>query len=355
LANGLRPKDNMPDPLEQFLLEYVDAVGGLADEIEPQVYDLLLPAVDQPMRLAFDPEALPEHPSAQLVTFGSALLDQILVEAQTRGRVALVYLDDVHLTPHGLDQRVRRDLVLPPHANLSVETVRPMYVTCTLFWFETTYSSDEKEQALYPVAVDRLYGRLVSYLEPLLESDRLSEIRRYPYPDASARPLEQAYLQARERLVRTVTAEANSRKHDLSAHQALQRERMIRYFADLRAELVERMEKVQARAEGTESLRSRLEALDREKTLRLEELERKATLRVQIKLMNLLHVKIPRLFLTTHLTIDEGKHAPIPLSLTWDPLVEKTDALDCPNCRHSTFELRLGRRGELRCPRCANQ
>jgi hypothetical protein len=29
----------MSDPLENFLIEYVDAVGGLADEIEPQVYD----------------------------------------------------------------------------------------------------------------------------------------------------------------------------------------------------------------------------------------------------------------------------------------------------------------------------
>jgi hypothetical protein len=343
----------MPDPLEQFLLEYVDAAGGIADEIEPQVYDVLLPDADKPLRLAFDPEALPEHPTAQLVTFGSALLDQLLGEAQTNGRIALAYLDDVHLTPYSLDQRVRRDLILPPHTSLNVDAVRALYVTSTLFWFETTYSSDEKEQAVHPVAVDRYYGRLVRYLEPLLEGDRLSEIRRYAYPDAPAVPLGQAYLQARERLVRTVTAEANSRKHNLLAHQAQQRERMTRYFADLRAELTERLEKAQARGEETGSLRLRLEAIAREETLRLGELERKAMLRVQIKLMNLLHVKIPRLFLNTHLTFDEGKRAPIPLNLTWDPLVEKTDALDCPNCRQPTFELRLGRLGELRCPNCS--
>ena len=69
----------MPDPLEQFLIDYVDTVGGLADEIEPQVFDVLIPDVGDaafsgwakaPQRIAFDPDALPEYPSAQLLTFG---------------------------------------------------------------------------------------------------------------------------------------------------------------------------------------------------------------------------------------------------------------------------------------------
>ena len=64
----------MPDPLEEFLIDYVDAVGGLADEIEPQVFDVLMPDVgdpafsawaETPQRITFDPDALPEHPSAQ--------------------------------------------------------------------------------------------------------------------------------------------------------------------------------------------------------------------------------------------------------------------------------------------------
>lgn len=351
----------MPDPLEQFLLEYVDTAGGIADAVESQVYDILLPDVgdpassawaDKPLRVAFDPEALPEHPGAQLATFGSALLDQLLAQAQARGRSALAFLDDVHVTPHALEQRVRRDLILPPQLNLALEGVRALYVTTTLFWFEATFLSDEKEQALYPVAVERFYGRLVRYLEPLLTGERLSEMRRWHYPDAPELALEQAYLRARERVVRTVSAEAHSRLHELAARQAQQRARMTRYFADLRAELAERVEKAQARGEETESLQLRLGALQREEALRLDEAQRKAMLRVQVELSNVLHIKSPRLFLAAQLVFGESKRAPIPLKLTWDPLVEKTDAVDCPTCRHPTLELLLGPRGELRCANC---
>ncbi len=346
----------MPDPLEQFLIEYVEAVGGLSDEIEPQVYDALFPDADRPLRIAFDPDALPEHPSAQLLTFGSALLDQWLEQAHARARVAIAYLDDLHLRPHTLEPRVKRDLILPEELTLHVQAVRPLYVAHGLFWFEATFLSDEKEQALYPSAVDRYYGRQVRYLEPLLAGERLSDIRRWAYPDAPARPMDQCYLAAREGVARTLTAEVNARQHQLQARLAEQAERMKRYFADLRAELNERMEKSAARGQESESLRLRVAALDREEALRLEELRRKAMLRVQLQLKNLLHIKIPRLFLTVLLSPTEGKRAasfrPQSLTLTWDPLVEKTDALDCPNCQHPTYELRLSRAGALSCPTC---
>lgn len=346
----------MVDPLEQFLLGYVDAIDGLADCVEPQVYDVLFPDADQPVRVAFDPDALPEHPSAQLLTFGSTLLGALLEKAHARGRVAITFLDDVHLAPHALEQRVKRDLFLPQELTLDVNAVRPLYVTHSVFWFEATFLSDEKEQALYPIAIDRYYGRQVRYLEPLLEGDRLSDIRRWAYPDAPLRPLDQAYLAAREAVVRTVKAEVKTGQHEIQTRLVEQTERMKRYYADLRAELSERLEKAKARGEETESLQPRLAALDREEAVRLEELQRKAVLRVQLKLANLLHVKIPRLFLIVLLSPIEGKRVglfrPKPLTLTWDPLAEKTDALDCPNCQHPTYELRLNRFGALTCPSC---
>lgn len=305
----------MSDPLEQFLLEYVETVGGLTDAIEPQVYDVLFPESDKPLRVAFDPDALPEHPSAQLLTFGSALLDELLEKAHTRGRAAIAFLDDVHLAPHALEQRVKRDLVLPQELTLQLSAVRPLYVTHSIFWFEVTFIGDEKDQVLHPLAVDRHYARQVRYLEPILEGERLVDSRRWAYPDAAARPLDQAYLIARDGVERTVKAELNTRQHDMKARLATQTERMKRYYADLRAELNERVEKATARGEETESLRARLAALDREEALRLEELQRKAQLRVQLRLTNLLHVKIPRLFLSAQLTFGDNKRAPIPLKL----------------------------------------
>ena len=358
----------MADPLEEFLIEYVDTVGGLADEIEPQVYDVLMPDANAPMRVAFDPDALPEHPSAQLLTFGSPLLDELLEKAQSRGRIGFTYLDDVHVTPHALIERVRRELILPDGVTLQLASMRPLYVTHSLFWFEVTYLGDEKEQAMYPVAVDRHYGRQVRYLDALLDGERFSEIRRWHYPDAKSLPLDQCYLNARQAVARTIHAEANARQHQRQSSLVEQTDRMKRYYADLRAELTERVEKATARGEETESLRSRLSALDREEALRLDELQRKAQLRVQLKLTNLLHVKIPLLFVNARLVAVESTAAsperkglpsskrvafrPIPINLTWNPLTEKTDAVVCPSCQHPTYELRLGRQGEWRCPNC---
>ncbi|MDE3088912.1 MAG: hypothetical protein KGJ80_05965 [Chloroflexota bacterium] len=343
----------MTDPLEQFLIEYVDAVGGLADEIEPQVYDVLLPDTAAPQRLAFDPDALLEHPSAQLLTFGSALLDDLLARAQTRGQVGLAFLDDAHLSPHALAQRVTRDLVLPEALALRIENTRPLYVTHTLFWFEITYLGDEKEQTLYPLAIDRYYGRQVRYLDELLNGERFTDTRRWAFADAKPQPLDRAYLAARDAIVRTVRAEVNTRQHQTHTRLIEQTERMKKYYADLRAELAERIEKAQTRGDETESLRLRQDALNREEALRLDELARKAQIRVQLKLVNLLHVKIPRLFISTRVTAKQIPTIhPAALTLTWDPLTEKTDALVCPNCQRPTFELRVNRQGVLHCAEC---
>src|ERR1700726_4652430 len=94
-------------PLEAFLREYLDKTGGVWDEVEPQVYDVLLPAgTEVPagragdaggVRLTFDPEALPEHPSAQLASFGTPLVDRLLHDAIQRGRAGQFYLIGLNL------------------------------------------------------------------------------------------------------------------------------------------------------------------------------------------------------------------------------------------------------------------
>lgn len=343
----------MADPLEQFLIEYVDAVGGLAEALEPQVYDVLMPDTDAPQRIAFDPDALPEHPSAQLLTFGSALLDDLLARAQTRGQVGLAFLDDAHLQPHALASRLTRDLILPAALTLQIENIRPLYVTHSLFWFEVTYLGEEKEQALFPVAIERYYGRQVRYLDELLNGERLNDTRRWSFADAKSLPLDRAYLSARDATVRTVRAELHARQNQTQTHLVAQTARMKKYYADLRAELAERIEKTHARGDETESLRLRLDALNREEQLRLDELARKAQIRAQIKLVNLLHIKIPRLFIRTHVNAKQFPTLqPASLTLTWDPLTEKTDALVCPHCQHPTFELRVNRFGALHCAEC---
>jgi hypothetical protein len=340
--------------LEAFLRESLDASGGVWDEVEPQVYDVLWPDADEPVRLTFDPEALPEHPAAQLVTFGSPVLDQLLERAHTRARVGLAYFDQAPPAVGTVAAQVRRELRLPDQAALRLDAARPLYVTHTVFWFEATYAGDAREQVLYCTAIDRYYGRFVRHLEPLLDDRRLADARLWAYPDAPSLPLGRAYEMARDRVVRTVAAEAASQSRAIRAASARQSERTGRYFADLRAELRERLEKTAGRSDQGESLRLRLEAVDREEAVRLEDLSRKAALRVELRVRNILHLKSPRLFLAAQIiTGGRGPAQAIPLTLTWDPVAGKLDAAACPHCQQPAYEFRLTPHRELRCPGCA--
>src|SRR6516164_8605541 len=122
-----------PSPLEGFLRDYAEVTGGMWDEVEPQVYDLMLPvregAGEEIVRLVFDPEAIPEHPGAQLASYGTPLVDRMLADALQRGRHARLYFIGLNLTPHDLTGRVRRALTLPADLSLRLERSRPMHFT----------------------------------------------------------------------------------------------------------------------------------------------------------------------------------------------------------------------------------
>src|SRR5438552_11614599 len=210
-------------PLEEFLRDYAEVCGGLWDEIEPQVYDLMLApssvdAEPEVVRLAFDPEALPEHPGAQLASFGTPLIDRLLADAMQRGRSAQFYLIGLNLTPHDLAGRLRRAITLPADCQLRSERVRPLHFAQAVFWFEAAFVSDQKEQEIVPVAMDLHYGRQVRHLEQLLEPARLGETPSLPLPEARRLSLAAAYPIARERVVRTLAALANTRGREQSEH-----------------------------------------------------------------------------------------------------------------------------------------
>src|SRR5436309_2320570 len=93
-----------PSPLESVVRDYIETAGGVWDEVEPEVYDILLPesdtGVDTQLRITFDPEALPEHPGAQLASFGTPVIDRLLADAVKAGRYAQLYIVGLNLAPH---------------------------------------------------------------------------------------------------------------------------------------------------------------------------------------------------------------------------------------------------------------
>jgi hypothetical protein len=345
-----------PSPLERFVRDYVEATDGVWDEIEPQVYDVLLPAgpggdEGGVVRIAFDPEALPEHPGAQLASYGTPLVDRLLADAVTRGQYARLYVVGLNLAPHDLAGLVRRPLTLPSDSTLKLERARPLHFPQAAFWFQATFTSDQKEQEVVPVALDLHYGRQVRHLDQLLDHARLSEAPAAPLAEARRLSLAAAYPLARDAVLPTVAALANIRGRDAASVVERQVARMSRYYADLRAELDEQVRRAKSRGEDLARFAGRREALEREERFRITELRQKSTLRVELRLLTVLVVEQPKLLVRG--TVQGKRNETAPLELVWDPLVGAVEAVPCPACGRPTYAFAWTRQGRLVCPTCA--
>jgi len=344
-------------PLEEFLRDYSEVAGGLWDEIEPQVYDLMLPgrrAGEEPemVRLVFDPEAIPEHPGAQLASYGTPLVDRLLADAVNRGRHIVLYMVGLNVAPRELEDRLRRAVTLPPGFELKLERSRPLHFPQAVFWFEATFISDQKEQDLLTVAIDVHHGRQVRHLERLLDRPHLAEKPWSPLAEAEHPGLAAAYPIARDRVVRTLSAMANTNHRELGERLHRQLERISRYYGDLRAEVEEQAQRARHRGDDAARFNERLEALTREEKLRSAELRRKSQLKVQLRLLNVLVIQQPKLLL--RVAVASARSVVDRQAWVWDPLVEGVEAAGCPECRRPTFEFGVTREGRLVCPSCAS-
>lgn len=349
-------------PLEQFVRDQVETIGGAWDEIEPQVYDILLPAdategaANRPasmLRVAFDPEALSEHPQAQLASLGTPLIDALLTGALERGRFVRLHLLGLNLHPHQLAGQVARTLKLAEGLSLAIRQLRALDFPQLVLWFEATFIADQREQEILPVAIDLHSGRQVRHLDLLLNESRLSETPSETLPEAPTIGRAAAYRIAREQVLRTIASLANVRARELSDRLGRQVARMRGYYDDLRQELEDQAARTAARGDDAAKFQSRRAALVHERDLRIAELERKNALRAQLRLLNVLLIHQPKLQLRADV-LDKRVLASSPaasVSLVWDPLAEMLEPAACAVCKRPTFEL-ARRQSGLVCPAC---
>lgn len=334
-------------PLEQFVRDYVEAREGAWDEIEPQVYDLLIGP--EMVQVAFDPEALPEYPRAQLASPGSPLLDRLFTDAAERWSSVRLYRIGLNLHPHDLESRLRRAISLPPDTTPNIERVRIMDFPQVIFWFKATFASDQKEEELLPVAIDLHYQREVRHLDPLLSSGHLSAQPEVPLPEAPHAGLIAGYHTARGHAARTVAALANSRRRQWAGAVEKQIARMSAYYARLREEVGEQSARGADPATIAARAAERREAIDREERLRIAELRQKSAVQVRVKLASFMVVNQPKLLVSSVVSNKSGLSAP--LQAVWDPLADVIEPIPCPACGQPTFAFRLERTG-LVCASC---
>jgi len=338
----------LSSPLEQFVRDYVEAREGAWEEIEPQVYDLLIGS--EMVEIAFDPEALPEHPQAQLASLGSPLIDRLLGDAATRWSAARLYRIGLNLHPHDIETRARRAISLPADASLKVERVRAMSFPQAIFWFKTIFSSDQKEEEILPVGMDLHYLREVRHLDALTASDRLCPEPEVRLAECRHPGMTAGYRAARGHVVRTVTALANSRRREWAGRVEKQIARMSDYYEQLRKEAEEQSTRGTSDAAAIAArTASRRDAINREERLRIAELRQKSAVRVTMKLASIMVVQQPKLMVSSLIMSKDRIIGP--LELVWDPLSESIEAVPCPSCGQPQFGFGI-ERGRIVCAAC---
>jgi hypothetical protein len=336
-------------PLEQFVRDYVEARDGAWDEIEPQVYDLLL-GPDM-LQVAFDPEALPEHPQAQLASLGSPVLDRLLADAASRWSSARFYRIGLNLHPHGLEMRLRRAITLPSAASLGIERIRAMNFPQAVFWFKAAFVSDQKEEEIIPIGIDLHHLRQVRHLDALLAGNRLSAEPQTPLPEARHAGVRAGYGAAWKQVVPSVSALANARRRDWTGRVEKQISRMSDYYGRLRDEAADPPGRGADPAAAMARAIARRAAVEREEQLRIAELRQKSRVHVRLRLASMMIVSQPKLSIAA--VVMHKDRAMGRIEAVWDPLLEAVEAVPCPACGRPTFELRV-HRGGIGCPGCGN-
>lgn len=342
--------------LEDFVRDYAEATAGAWDEVEPQVYDLLLAdnagRLDAPnvVRVAFDPEALPEHPGAQLASFGTPLVESFLSSAMRRGRFCQFYFLGLNLHPRDLAHSATRALALDGGLEFVPARVRALFFPQAIYWFQATFLSDQKESEIVPVAMDLHYGRLVRHRDRLLDPRRLSDTEATVLPEAPRLGIADCYPLALDEALRTLSTFAHVRDRDLKERLTRQSARMRRYYADLRAETDASPVRGKDPADAQAQRDARKLALDREEKSRITELAQKNSLRVDVKLLAAVLIQQPKFLIAGDLL--PAKRPGQPLHLVWDPLLEATEPVSCPTCKSPTFKLGSDRIRGVTCPGC---
>jgi hypothetical protein len=341
-----------PGGTEAFVLAALEHLGGAAERRADGLYTVLWEAEDgtglETQHLAFDPDGLEDEPEAEMVTLGSPTLERILDRFTAWGQVGEAFLS----LPAGILRGVQDRLVRAYRfldASWAPGEGRPCWMAAGIFLFRARYLSDNREEELHEVAVSLADGRLLRRLGEAVERHGLAPEPWEAWPTARELPLGQTWAAARAELERRITSSLGRRRRELEGRLRREGARIAGYYDEIVRELQEQAAPLPAGDRKRAALESKARAASLEREGRLAELARKYRLEVELSLLSVLRLHLPRLVVSGRL---QGKRQTAELPLVWDPVEQAGEPIRCGLCGTFTFELGLARSGAPACPAC---
>lgn len=345
--------------LSELVLGYCRQVGALVEPPAYGIYETLLPdqvaarwGVAPFQRFVFD--SANNQDGATFLHYGHAFVETIVNELRWQSANGQFFINNVRPEKPGLFAAIEKTFSLP---NAKIFPIPAAKEQARLhhyarFNFKVSLIADEKRELILPLWMDLQNGYPVQGADiermGILDVDN-DYVQTPPAPALwiEGHPLSPNILAALlERARQSVTRELGETLSHLQKRLArfleLDRARLTDYYADLLKDAERRLHK--SDEERRPALESKMAAIIAERESKLADVEQKYHLRVQLELVSLAVIALPKLDLTVEI---RKRAATIKRTVSWNPLLHIVDPLACDVCNHSGTTLHLCDNGHL--------
>lgn len=334
------------EDLRPFIAAGVRDLGGVVEEPDVRTLDLLIPeALREPLGaeyLRLDTEDSP-------LTVGSPLVEAVAQALSKGDCIARAYLNPVYLQGGDLETKWGRAFRLTAGRaaflrQASEETIH------AVFHFRASFLTDEREERLYPAAVNLTtqipYDRLIDEWPRLFfdEAPAYDGLPAAPVPELSG------IKSAIETTLRSRMApDIDSMRQTQEKFLGRELRRLEDYYGALEAELSGRERRLLTQAQAAR-LAERRRALGLDRAKKTRDSVEKHRLRVELRAVALLLVHQPWLRVTMRL---DSRREAVDRDFFWNPALKAFAPAVCDSCRRETaaFSLRDSRLLCLSCDR----
>ena len=345
--------------LEQLVLGYFRQVGALVEPPAYGAYEVLLPdeaaarwGISSHQKIVFDPKY--QQDGMTFLHYGHALIETIAEELRGQSANGQFFINNVRPEKPGFIPEIEKAFSLPNAKIFFIpaEKEKIRHHHYARFNFKVSLVADEKRELVLPVWMDLQNGYPVNgaEIERLGILDEESQFLQVPSaptfwnhePAVSPKTLSALLERARQAVPRELGETLSNLQKRLARFLELDRARLNDYYTDLLKDAKRRLQK--ADKERGSALETKIEVINAERESKLLDVEQKYHLRIQLELVNLAIIAIPKLDLTVEI---RKRTSTVKRTVTWNPLLHTIEPLLCDVCNRGGMTLHLCENGHL--------
>ncbi len=350
--------------LSELVLGYFRQVGALVEPPAYGAYEVLLPdeaaarwGVHPHQKVIFD--AALQQAGATFLHYGHALIETIVEELRGQSANGQFFINNVRPDKPGFKSEIEKTFSLPNAKIffLPAEKEGIRHHHYVRFNFKVSLVADEKRELVLPVWMDLqngypVDGAEIERLGILDEENHFLHLPSAPafwnnQPALSPKTLSALLERARQAVPFELGETLSNLQKRLAHFLELDRARLNDYYDHLLKDAKKRLQKTEE--DRRAALETKIEVIQAERESKLLDVEQKYHLRIQLELVNLAIIAVPKLVLTVEI---RKRTSTIKRAVTWNPLLHTIEPLLCEVCNRGGMTLHICENGHLAHAEC---